>query len=196
MAVTIWYSNTNGGGAVPSHTHDASEIASGVLDIDRGGTNASTLEEAKSNLEIIAYEEVAGTPSIEPLEITYGGTGATTPKEALFNLGASGVKKLWTNPDSSSSFGAQTISLDLNDYEFVIIYFEAPIIIQIFLVGASADNLAAPVLSSIRFRNIQATKTGIIFGEGQYKTSFTDDTSTTDNTLLIPKIIYGVKGVA
>lgn len=78
------------GGAAVSHTHDASNIASGALPVNRGGTGATSLTtggilKGNSTGAFTAltgigalYADSAGSPVFGTLPVNRGGTGATS----------------------------------------------------------------------------------------------------------------------
>lgn len=107
---------------------------------------------------------------------------------------------LWTNPNLSSNFAAQNIALDLSEFDAVYINFAntsgSQYMEHIFLVGepqfyvrclgASGSNLRmwsrlmTVAIDEIRFADC-----------GRYQQGTSG--STTDNSLLIPRQIYGIK---
>ena len=102
--------------------------------------------------------------------------------------------KLWENPDPSSAFAGQTILMDLSDYDFVYsVVSSETIIIPINgngyriqrIAGASSAPYHAP-----QVRDVSATSTGVSFGNGIILNA---SGGTTDNTALVPTVIYGLK---
>ena len=113
-------------------------------------------------------------------------------------------KLLYTN--STSPFSAQTISLDLSDYDYVEIW---------FMQGGIADALLPnPMMIPIgEFRNalvvhaintagtnentgarlVTVSITGVTFGDYGYKNRRSDGTVTTANNFAVPQYIYGIK---
>ncbi len=68
---------------------------------------------------------IGASSGIWPL--SFGGLGVdasddTGKAAALAALGGISIKKLWTNPNPSAEYGAQTLQLDLSSYDGVIIY--------------------------------------------------------------------------
>ena len=106
-------------------------------------------------------------------------------------------KLLWTNPTPAASFAAQTISLDLSDYNEV----------EIFIAGNSTNhntstesfklligkggllNISANV---IWWRYVTPRINGVEFGSG-YQTPTYGSNGTADNSLMVPFKIYGIK---
>lgn len=119
--------------------------------------------------------------------------GATLD-DSLFSYETDGVinslnnnfVKVWENQNISASFAAQTLSIDLSAYRFILIvtsdgtgWVEVGILTRnTLVVGGSASN--------IRGRDFRATTTSVICGDGY-------GGSTKDNTNCIPQRIYGVK---
>jgi hypothetical protein len=111
--------------------------------------------------------------------------------------------KLWENASPTSDFGAQTIALDLNEYDFIDVIFNS--IITRVGVGRSATTFQMAGIDkdtttmntpSWRLRTISASETGAAFSAGFYKyLDGTKQASGTSDSICIPLAIYGVKGV-
>lgn len=106
-----------------------------ILPIEKGGTNASTTTQARTNLGFTyGTAEPTGTPTTgegsvyfmeddgTPLDIAEGGTGANTVSGVLNNLGLSNALKIqtvspsdWTVPANSARGGE--IKGTINGYE-------------------------------------------------------------------------------
>ena len=99
---------------------------------------------------------------------------------------------LWTNPNPSADFDAQTKALDLSEYNHVMITFAGPPLALIFEVGQPADNVFGLVSTAIRYRNVGVTGSGVNFGKGYYKTSFTGS-EIPSNAIMRPQKIYGIR---
>lgn len=94
--------------------------------------------------------------------------------------------KVWENPNISASFAAQTLSIDLSAYRFILVvtsdgtgWVEVGILTRDTLVVGGSANV-------IRARAFRATTTSVVCGNGY-------GGSTEDNTNCIPQRIYGVK---
>lgn len=106
---------------------------------------------------------------------------------------------LWSNPNPTSSFSAQTIQLDLTAYKAVGIVFLSepgtPIrTTNIFLLmkGLSygEGSVVGGVLQYTKSRVIKAvTDSGVQFGDGYNATNQSD---AKDNSKMIPLYIYGM----
>lgn len=113
-------------------------------------------------------------------------------------IGPTEIVRLWTNSNVTSTFAAQTVSLALSDYEFVIIdmgssnessipYGEGHII---------RKNNRRNIMGFITYlcsRPVTVSNTGIKFEDA--KVFKTYGTATSDNSYLVPLVIYGVRGV-
>lgn len=108
------------------------------------------------------------------------------------NLGA---KLLWTNDNPSSNFLGQTITLDLTNYDGVIIEFNVAKSVNSLLTRAyirkndnsqylSVGGLYNPSNAKSRGRTISVNNNGITLGNGY--------TDATDNGACIPIKIYGL----
>jgi len=138
-----------------------------------------------------------------PLGIEYGGTGATNAVDARKNLGitpenigALSMDLLWENASPTSEFIEQTISLDLNEYSFVVICFVASagattyVATGFIMVGGGfhAEEYIANS-GSVHKRHFKAETSGVRFENGRQD-------STSGAQYMIPVKIYGVKGVS
>lgn len=106
---------------------------------------------------------------------------------------------LWENPNPSAVFAAQTISLDLSEYEGVIV--EYKILYSVNQYGRtyvkkneSFISLGGVVTSGSNYepkgRKVSANNDGVIFDGG------VSAANTTNNGAIIPTKIYGVKNNA
>ncbi len=85
------------GGTYPSptvtsganHTHTASQIASGILAVDRGGTGGATAAEARTSLGAAAasHTHAAADVASGSLTVARGGTGSANASDARAALG-------------------------------------------------------------------------------------------------------------
>ena len=161
-----------------------------IQPVNKGGTGATTAAEARTNLGVKA----CGTYDILP--IAKGGTGKTTAVEALKALGGVSWTKLWENANTTSAFPNQKISLDLSDYDYVVIVGNTdkssnarmvpPIITK---VGSGGIYLNGAVVSGVYVsyrRYFMTDATGVNF-DAVYPASGTDNN--------IPCFIFGIKGV-
>ena len=124
--------------------------------------------------------------------------------DTTIDLGGLEMVKLWENASPTSEFAAQTIALDLNEYDFIDVIFNS--IITRVGVGSGATTFQMAGVDkdttttstpSWRMRTISASETGATFSAGFYK--YLDgikQASSTSNSICIPLAIYGIKGVA
>lgn len=104
------------------------------------------------------------------------------------------IKTLWTNASPTSAFGAQTLSLSLSEYDFVMI--ESEMGATFCKVGKKTVMFSHNSYYPCR-RVVSVSTTGITFEEGLKYTACPGDTVASDkNTHCIPRYIYGVKGVS
>ena len=155
-------------------------------------------------LDSNALDEVMVTKTdigIRPIET--GGTGANNAEQALMNLGGMSMKLLWENANPTSSFTAQTISLDLSEYTHLIIK------VKLLDAGERAfsftlvkkDGSKTPLVYAnggnagvqLRYRNATAVDTGVNFTNAYYASGATAES--VNNGVAIPIEIYGIKGV-
>lgn len=105
-------------------------------------------------------------------------------------------KLLWTNPNSNSQFSAQTISIDLSEYDAVEVVAQhwsnngttASMVAKVGEVGITTvpnyDN------STIATRSFVVSTSGVQFTDGR---SVTGSSISTSSHASIPRRIYGVK---
>ena len=102
--------------------------------------------------------------------------------------------ELWTNPNPSSTFAAQTVSIDLSSWHLICILAkpqETGATTSAFLAAVGTQNiLSVPNLGSTQYfykRNATISTTGVTFSTGYRNTN-----STTGTGYCIPTAIYGL----
>ncbi len=122
--------------------------------------------------------------------VSNGGTGATAAVEALKALGGISLTKLWENASSASAFSDQKITLDLSEYDYIMIIFNYS--------TSSNTRMIPPIISPVNNGG------GVIDNAEGNRRYFTNtaafinfDTTYPTNikTACIPLFIYGLKGV-
>lgn len=115
------------------------------------------------------------------------------------------MKLLWENASPASGFDAQTISLDLSEYQFVLIYFDthattgtfkgyySSTIAKVGKPGLQCNNGEAGTY--IITRAFAVTTNGIEFTLAFYAKTYAGELKNTPNCL-VPYQIYGIKGVS
>lgn len=109
-------------------------------------------------------------------------------------------KLLWTNPNPTANFSAQTVSIDLSDYDEVEVvtivsrtsgkmgichlYFTSPVSQSLAFLGDDATKHA---------RDLSINTSGITFQNGYYQYMTSGQSKTTDSGQAIPYKIYGIK---
>lgn len=103
---------------------------------------------------------------------------------------------LWTNASPTSSFAAQTISLDLSPYTFVSVYADHDNTANGRYMGFCRVGDTGKLFSVVNGRSVRdyvVSATGIQFKVGQ-RANYNAAIGT-DNTAAIPVRIYGIKGI-
>ena len=100
---------------------------------------------------------------------------------------------LWTNASPTSAFAAQTVSVDLSDYEEIYIIFRIDDFIATYYPLLATKNLeymanAIPDLTSSGVR-----KRTVVFNNSGATFSAAHSGSGDDNTCLVPYKIYGIR---
>ena len=186
------------GAAEEDHEHSAADISSGTFPVARGGTGKTTHTSnavLTGNANGAMYATAAnGAPKFGTLPVAQGGTGKTTAEAALLNLGGIKIVKLWENASPASSFAAQILALDLSGYDGVeVLYLNGgtgeSYMNSGFIPKGKLCNLWYVYSSGNQaYRQFTASDTGIDFTEGHQG-------GIEKNSVIIPVIIYGIKGV-
>ena len=124
-------------------------------------------------------------------------TSTASPSDTYTNklVGTTQMKLLWENASLTSSFAAQTISLDLSGYDCVYIdfsngmYYCANCLLPI---NSGEKYIMAHETSRKLLRSVNVGTTGVVFGNARVMSSGWAD----DNTVQLPWHIYGIKGVS
>ena len=106
-------------------------------------------------------------------------------------------KLLWENASDMSSFAAQTVSINLSDYDFVLLFYRMAntnvnhgVLSTIYPVPAGDCALFGGYQANTTgMRLFTISSAGLVFAKGVYAGS-------DNNNILIPYKIYGIKGVA
>lgn len=107
------------------------------------------------------------------------------------------IDLLWTNPSPGSNFGAQTISLDLSGYSFVIVFFsfdpQSSVLSQCYLAMAPMGGIGQ-MMGQVNYRvkrQFTVKATGVAFSSGA-SASAGGNLGNSDGAA-IPQLIYGVR---
>lgn len=131
--------------------------------------------------------------------ITSGDGGAT---EVPFNENYVKMDLLWENASPTASFAAQTLTLDLSDYDSILCVGKVStgtlrdVPPAMAKVGGTDAMITAPISGKSYRRILNATTSGVTFNAGESFSSYASATMGSDNTCLIPNRIYGIKGVS
>ena len=103
---------------------------------------------------------------------------------------------LWENASPSSSFAAQTVSIDLTKYSKVVMQaIEGTGYSNINNYLALTDGSTIIMQNSFgknRYRYVTVSSSGIGFDDGKIYNSYASS-ATTDNSVIVPSKIYGIK---
>lgn len=120
----------------------------------------------------------------------------------LMSVGAgSRAKLLWTNPAPSSSFGAQSVSVDLAEYDAVVVTFcgittAKKNTFSVFCKKGETAGMLGFYTSSgdsqFVFRTGAVSVDSVVFSDGAYLPTFGKPTSP-GSAFAVPKEIYGIK---
>lgn len=106
------------------------------------------------------------------------------------------IVKLWENADTGSSFAAQTVPVDLTGFDGVCIYYKnqstGTLFLNTGLIPLEQKGVLWYVFQSGNhcYRTFVAAREGVAFEAGHYTGS------TSGNSICLPAMIYGIKGVS
>ena len=197
-------------GALPSTT----KIPTKTSDLSNdSGYLTAVPSEYVTETELTAKKYLTAVPSeyVTETELTAKGyatqTSVTQLSEAIEqlrttiqSLSPTETVKLWENTKASSAFTAQTISLDLSEYDMVAIGFKmntSSTLHKTFKVGIGEGFLADFMSASSSkiygtYRTGSVSTTGVTFATA---TAVTPSASVEATSNVIPVRIYGIKGV-
>lgn len=101
---------------------------------------------------------------------------------------------LWTNPNPDVAFASQTISLDLSEYQYVLIetiYTTTVTNSEIAIIKNNSEARIVSLSAKISYRDATVSNSSIVFGNASFMNTY--GTSSTDNERCIPYKIYGIK---
>ena len=101
--------------------------------------------------------------------------------------------QLWTNPNPTNSYGANTEDMDLSGYRFVLVGFRTSTTYYYAWCEVGRSTYVFQAAYRNYRRSISVTTSGITFGNCQYYATYGSNTASSDNTFLIPNKIWGVK---
>lgn len=105
---------------------------------------------------------------------------------------------LWENENPTSNFSAQTISLNLSNYNLIyVIYYRGTdvtyTVSQLIKKNISVSDMVGSFnAGKIRLRSAKANDGGVMFESGTNYSSY--GSGSTDNSVVIPYRIYGIRG--
>lgn len=176
-------------------------------------------ETLKETTELKVIKGTLGTEGADPALVTGDiRSGATQRQMALYRvringLSIEGVDKLWTdalvetktllweNASPTSEFTAQTVSIDLSDYDAVEVVFQGSTYQQIYCaIGEKGEaqavwNVETTSNMSAVSRKFTVNANGVEFTKAVFKSFSALTTVNTNNKYMIPLKIYGIKGV-
>lgn len=196
--------SSGGGGGTPSPV----VVNDSTITIEQGNFSDSFTLNQSSNKTISLPEPTIptvndGTLTIKQDGTTLGTFSANQSGNTTVNItgggggggGTTTLESLWTNSSPSSSFTAKTVSLDLQNYDFLIIGIRFTTTTDNYanvIVKTDGTSVVEAFLaSSNRYRrSISANSSGITFGGGE-KASPSATSYSSDNTCYIPIYVYG-----
>lgn len=176
----------------------------GALPRSYSPTFPVTSVNGKYGAVVLSASDVGALPSTytPPVTSVNGQTGAV-----VIPTGQTAPTLLWTNSSPNGSFAAQTVSIPLSDYSFVVIEYGVDGVgtLRTSLLpvptlpppeGYSSYNELQGIYVSgsngrMAKRSLQISTTGIVFGSGTRFDNYNSGNST-DNSVCIPTRIWGM----
>ena len=207
------YSDVDSIAQTSVYTVKITVVVTGIDGISRTYTDSTYISKSvpvfdvASNGNCFAFFGTATDGLTDPKLLINGELAFGTEADAavaLANLGGVSMKSLWTNASPTSNFAAQTISLNLNGYEYVLVRYlystdyQSQNQIAIVKVGGDAYLTFTGVASTniyLSQRTISVGSDSMTFGEPVYKTYASTSNPTANNKYCIPVEIIGIKGV-
>ena len=180
----------------------------GAVNSVNGKTGTVVLDKTDIGLGNVAnvQQYSASNPPPYPVTSVNGQTGAV-----VITPGGGGMDAtlLWTNPAPTSTFAAQTVTLDLSGYKFVLIEYSqdygfvtSTVMFPVPTITPSSGYAAYNVYMNLHWVSSQFTifqrrctisTSGITFEEATEFTAYNTSLSTsTNNNLGVPKRIWGI----
>lgn len=167
-------------------------------DIRAGATKRQmALYRVKVNgLSIEAVEKMwtaaVATLGANIVPIAKGGTGATTAAEALAALGGASIKRVYKNASPSSTFPAQTVQNNMGDYQkYFVLFGYGSYPCALAIVEKGKETTCYGIVSMAVTRTITINNNDFVVSIGEILSSGWQ----TNNNMMVPLEIYGMKGV-
>ena len=211
--IVYGYSDPDSIAQASAYTVKITVVVTGTDGVSRTYTDSTYISKSvpvfdvSSNGNCFAFFGTATDGLISPKLLINGELAFGTEADAavaLVNLGGVSMKSLWTNASPTSDFAAQTISLNLSDYEYVLVRYlystDYQGIDQIAIVKVGRDAYltftgAASTNIYLSQRTISVGSDSVAFGAPVYKTYASTSNPTANNKYCIPVEIIGIKGV-
>ena len=211
--IVYGYSDPDSIAQASAYTVKITVVVTGTDGVSRTYTDSTYISKSvpvfdvSSNGNCFAFFGTATDGLISPKLLINGELAFGTEADAavaLVNLGGVSMKSLWTNASPTSNFAAQTISLNLSDYEYVLVRYlystDYQGIDQIAIVKVGRDAYltftgAASTNIYLSQRTISVGSDSVAFGAPVYKTYASTSKPTANNKYCIPVEIIGIKGV-
>ena len=197
-----------------------SQSGGGHVIVDASGTELTQEEKLKFTGGLKTTDDSTNGQTIvddSPTEIEWSVWNTMTeqekaaiPKALVVNApGVDGpidvelIKTLWTNPSPTAEFAAQTITLSISDYDFLLVNFAYANDnnFQSSIIAPKGHDFTIEMtspLSNGRLLNISrnvtyVSATSLSISDGTRATSYDSESSAIQNIRCIPTVIYGIK---
>ena len=203
---TEWVDQSGGGGNVQSVNNVTPDQTGNItLTADDIGTDANNISIQDALDGYVHVGTSAPTdpttkiwldtdePGMSAVSSVNGKTGTVVIDDIPMTL-------LWTNASPTSSFANQTITIDLSDYDAVLVKSKIVtdingVFSQLFFKSSGYSYLFF-VYTHIFYRFLEISDSGIVFGHCNYLSNYGASGFSVGDNYAIPLQIYGVKVVA
>lgn len=162
-----------------------------------GQTGAVSLSIPDSTSDLVndsGFVNAAGASAAAPVQSVNGFTGNVTIPN--------GIVLLWTNPNPTASYAAQSIPIDMSTYKAAIIEFNYTDTSYGYSVVAVKDglpmqancitNILSASIGNVVYRTAKMTATSIDISDCYRKAFNASTVGTVDNSRMIPQRVYGI----
>lgn len=216
-----WSNEQGGGGAVTSVNGQTGDVVLAIPDSTSDLINDSGFVDAAGAAAAAPVQKVNGQTGTVTINKTSVGLGnvanvlqysASNPppypvtsvngQTGTVIIPSGGITLLWTNPNPTATYAAQSISIDMTSYKAAIIEFNYTDTSYGYSVIAAKDglpmqancitNIMSASIGNVVYRTAQVTASAIVISDCYRKAFNATTAGTVDNTRMIPQRIYGI----
>lgn len=161
----------------------------------------NALYTAVSGKAASSHKHGAGDITSGILPVARGGTGVSSLDALAAKIPGAKIDLLWTNASPTSTFGAQTISMNLSEYTIFIVEaynpsYSSHVAVKGHETITHANNIPYSNMANGYTRKVTFSDSGIVFSGGYWGTYGSGANNKTNDSYMIPQKIFGIKGVS